>query len=247
MDVLPAIDLRDSKVVRLLQGDYDRQISYDDDPLAVARDFNARGARWLHVVDLDAARTGQPTNYAVIATICRETELRVEVGGGVRSAETIWQLLDMGVARVIIGTRALRDWPWFRDLFDDAALAERIVLGLDAREGQLAVDGWTETTEQSAVAVARRSGDLPLAGIVYTDIATDGMLTGPNLVATAEMVRESPHPIIASGGVRNAEDVAALAGVGAAAVIVGRSLYEGTITIESALAAAVVSESPPED
>ncbi|MCG3179194.1 MAG: 1-(5-phosphoribosyl)-5-[(5-phosphoribosylamino)methylideneamino] imidazole-4-carboxamide isomerase [Phycisphaerae bacterium] len=238
MDILPAIDLRDRKVVRLLQGDYGRQIDYADDPLAVARDFESRGARWLHVVDLDAARTGEPTNYDVIAGLCSGTGLAVEVGGGVRSEATIARLLDMGVTRVVIGTRALREWDWFAGLFAEPRFAGRVVLGLDARAGRLAADGWTQSTGESAVEVARRSGPLPLAGIVYTDIATDGMMTGPNLAAVREMVAASPHPVIASGGVGSADHIRALARTGAAAAIVGRALYEGAVTIESALAAA---------
>lgn len=238
MDILPAIDLRSGRVVRLLQGDYDRQIDYADDPVAVARDFQARGATWLHVVDLDGAKSGRPENIDTIRAIVEGTELRVEVGGGIRDDATAERLLGIGVTRVVIGTRALRDWEWFAALAGRDDMAGRVMLGLDAREGRVAVAGWTETMGDRAVDVAARSGDLPLGGIIYTDIATDGMLTGPNLAAMREMVAASPHPVIASGGVHVADDVAALTETGVAGAIIGRAIYEGTITVEAALAAA---------
>ncbi len=238
MDILPAIDLRAGKVVRLLQGDYDRQIDYADDPSAVAAGFQADGARWLHVVDLDGARSGRPENLPAIEAIVRGTRLRVEVGGGVRSDQTVRRLLGLGVTRVVIGTRALRQWDWFAELAARDEFAGRVMLGLDARGGRLAVEGWTEATALTAVEVARRAESLPLAGIIYTDIATDGMMTGPNLAATGELIAASPHPVVASGGVHRVEDIVGLAELGAAGAIVGRAIYEGKLRLTDALSAA---------
>lgn len=238
MVIIPAIDLRAGKVVRLLQGDYSRQIDYADDPLAVAREFEGQGARWLHVVDLDGARTGEPANLAVVESIAANTGLRVEFGGGVRDEQTAGRLLDAGVTRVVVGTRALRDWDWFAGFVRQVEFAGRVMLGLDARNGQVAVAGWTEATGASAVEVARRADPLPLAGIIYTDIATDGMMTGPNLPALAEMLAATHLPIVASGGVHSADDVRSLRKLNVSGVIIGRAIYEGKITVAEAIAAA---------
>jgi len=243
MDILPSIDLRSGKVVRLLQGDYNRQIDYGDDPLATARIFEQQGARWVHVVDLDGARTGQLANLAIVESIVAGTSLRVEFGGGVRSEETVRRLLEAGVARVVIGTRALRQWDWFCTLVGQKDLAGRIMLGLDARNGQPAVEGWTEAAPagESAVEVARRAEALPaggLAGIIYTDIATDGMMAGPNLAAMAEMVAATALPIVASGGIASLKDVRDLGQLKLAGAIIGRAIYEGRLTVAEALAAA---------
>ena len=238
MEILPAIDLRAGKVVRLIQGDYARQIDYGDDPLAAAARFQSEGARWVHVVDLDGAKSGEPANLGVVESILAKTDLRVQFGGGVRSDATARRLLDAGVTRVVIGTRALRQWDWFSSLVHRGEFAGRVVLGLDAREGQVAVEGWTESTGQSAVAVAERASTLPLAGIVYTDIAADGMMAGPNTKALAEVVAATPLPVIASGGICTPADLVALRRLGAAGAIVGRALYEGLLTVADALAAA---------
>ena len=164
IDILPAIDLRDGKCVRLLQGNYDRQIDYAADPVAVAGGFEAAGARWVHVVDLDGARQGVPANLETIRRIAAATAMNVEVGGGIREAATIEALFEIGVRRVVIGTKAVEAWDWFRQLTYRAGFEGRIALGLDARDGKLAVKGWTEQTQREALEVAREVAGWPLGG-----------------------------------------------------------------------------------
>jgi len=236
MDVIPAIDLRDGKCVRLIQGQYDRQITYKDDPAAQAREFHADGAQWLHVVDLDGAKAGKPVNTESIAAIAKLGLLKVEVGGGLRDEASIRQLLDMGVARVIIGTKAVSDFDWFGEMAEK--FPGQIVLGLDARGSTVATHGWLESSGQSMLEFAARADKLPLGAIIYTDISKDGMLTGPNIERTRELVQAVDTPVVASGGVKEADDIRNLKPIGVAAVIAGRSLYEGTLTLKQALAAA---------
>jgi len=235
MDILPAIDLRDGKVVRLRQGDYGAQTTYADDPVAVAKSFVAAGATWIHVVDLDAARTGRPTNTDAVAAVCKAVSARVELGGGLRDDATVEAALALGVHRVVVGSAALKDWEWFGGLVSRSDLAGRIALGLDAREGRLAVHGWTETTPTSALQIARRTRGWSLGAIVYTDIARDGMLTGVNLDATAGIVQATDVPVIASGGVSGLEDVVACRRIGCAGVVIGRAYYEGRIDLARAI------------
>jgi phosphoribosylformimino-5-aminoimidazole carboxamide ribotide isomerase len=234
MHLFPAIDLRDGQVVRLTQGDYDRQTTYGEDPVAVARSFEAAGCTWLHVVDLDGARAGEMRHVPEIERICRETSLKVEVGGGVRSEGTIDRLLRAGVFRCVIGTKALREWTWFEALMGNPTYRGRLVLGLDARDGKVAVDGWEKSTGQSAVAIAKKVKHWPLAAIVYTDIAVDGMLTGPNVEMTRKIAQSTDVPVVASGGVGTLEHLRALRDLPIQGAIVGRALYEGKFTIEEA-------------
>ena len=233
MEILPAIDLREGKCVRLLQGDYDRQIDYRDDPVGQAREFEQLGAKWLHVVDLDGARAGKMANAGIIARVIENTGLNVEVGGGVREEETIQTLLQVGVRQIIIGTRALEEMDWFEQMV--RKYEGQIVLGLDARDGILRTRGWIEASDQTALAAARKVSDWPLAAIVYTDIARDGMLTGPNVEATREMAENCNVPIIASGGMSKIEDVERLAELELFGIIIGRAYYEGTIDLREAL------------
>jgi len=256
VDVIPAIDLRDGKVVRLLQGRYDRQITYGDDPTEQARQFHADGARWLHVVDLDGAKAGKPINTAAIAAIARVAPLphvapppsgvirssqpgaaglHVEVGGGIRDETSIRQLLDLGVTRVIIGTKAVSDFPWFCEMTEK--FKGQIVLGLDARDAMVATHGWLQGSQQTVLEFAAQADRLPLAAIIYTDIAKDGMLCGPNIERTQALAQAVRTPVIASGGVKELNDIRRLIPIGVAGVIVGRSLYEGTLTLKDALAA----------
>ncbi len=235
MEILPAIDLRNGKCVRLLQGDYDRQIDYNNDPVAQAAEFEQLGAKWLHVVDLDGARKGKMANTDVIAQIIENTELNVEVGGGVRDEETIRNLLQVGVTQVVIGTRALEDFAWFGKISKQSQFHHRIVLGLDTRDGILRTRGWTEASGLTALEVAQRVSDWPLAAIVCTDIARDGMLTGPNVEATREMAENCRVPIIASGGMSRLEDVERLAELELFGIIIGRAYYEGAIDLREAL------------
>jgi phosphoribosylformimino-5-aminoimidazole carboxamide ribotide isomerase len=236
MDIIPAIDLRDGKCVRLIQGRYDRQITYCDDPAEQAKQFHADGARWLHVVDLDGAKLGQPVNTGTISAIARLGLLKVEVGGGLRDEAAIRQLLDTGVTRVIIGTKAVSDFEWFSEMA--LMFKGRIVLGLDARGGTVATHGWIEESAQSMLDFAKRADELPLAAIIYTDISKDGMLSGPNIERTRSLVQTVQTPVIGSGGVTQVADVVKLKEVGCAGAIIGRSLYEGSITLPDAIAAA---------
>jgi len=238
MYLFPAIDLRDGCVVRLYQGDYDQQTTYGDDPVAQARQFADAGASYLHVVDLDGARTGKMTHLPILERICRTTGLTVEFGGGVRDESTIGQLVGAGVKRIVLGTAALRDWSWFETLARTPTLANKLVLGLDARKGKLAVSGWQTTTETTAPEVAERVDGWPLAGIVYTDIATDGTLAGPNLEATRQIAEATSVPVIASGGVGTLDHLRALRELPIFGAIVGRALYDGAFTIDQAIAAA---------
>ncbi len=235
--VFPAIDLRAGKVVRLYQGNYDQQTTYGHDPLAQARAFEQAGASWLHVVDLDGARTGQMTHLEHIASICRQTKLKVEVGGGVRTDATIDALLQAGVTRVVLGTAALQNWPWFEALMGNPTYRGRLVLGLDAKDGKAAVAGWEQTTAGKAVDLARKVRDWPLAAIVYTDIATDGTLQGPNVEQTAAMCDATHVPIVASGGVGTLQHLTQLKTLPIQGAIVGRALYDQKFTLEQAIAA----------
>ncbi|MCK4850197.1 MAG: 1-(5-phosphoribosyl)-5-[(5-phosphoribosylamino)methylideneamino]imidazole-4-carboxamide isomerase [Phycisphaerae bacterium] len=235
MDILPAIDLRSGKCVRLIQGDYQREIRYRDDPVQVALDFQKEGARWIHIVDLDGAKQGKLANLPAIKSITQATSVQIEVGGGIRCLEDIRALLDTGITRVILGTKALLDWPWFENLLQKPELANRLALGLDARDGRLAVSGWTDQTAQSALDLAQRVRDWPLAAIIYTDISKDGMLVGPNLQATEQLALATTVPVIAAGGVTTEADVRALAQLPLAGIIIGRALYEGRISLSQAL------------
>jgi len=235
MEIFPAIDIRSGKVVRLIQGDYGQQIDYAADPVEVAGGFVNCGAGWVHIVDLDGARTGRSLNLEVIKRVIEATELQAQVGGGIRTEGAIRDLLGAGASRVIIGTRALEDWDWFRRIAGRSEFAGKIVLGLDARDGKLAGRGWTDQTELRAVDLASQVSDWPIAAIVYTDIARDGMLTGPNLEQIEAMAKATDVPIIASGGVHCLDDVCRLAGLGVAGVIIGRALYEGKIDLAEAI------------
>ena len=241
MEILPAIDLRGGKVVRLAQGDYDRQTIYHDDPVAVAKLFVQAGAKWIHVVDLDAARTGTPANAVAVRAVVQAVgaDARVELGGGARDTAAVQRMLESGAARVVVGSAAMKDWAWFEVLVARGELAGKLALALDARDGRLAARGWTEQLETSAADLARRARGWPLGAIVYTDIARDGMLSGVNLQATAEIIRATDVPVIASGGISSLDDVRQCARIGCAGAIIGRAWYEGKIDLaEACLAAA---------
>lgn len=235
LEVIPSIDLREGKVVRLAQGDYGRQTNYDVDPIETAKLFSEAGAKWMHIVDLDGAKSGRPMQAELIGKIIQSTNLQVEVGGGVRSTEDVRELLDAGAKRVVVGTKAIEDWPWFESLAKQEHLAKRIVLALDAKEGMVATRGWTQTSERSAVDVAKQVNGWGLAAILYTDVAKDGMLQGPNLHHTKLLAEAGDTPVIASGGVGSIEHIKALKELPVWGVIVGRSLYEGKVNLAEAI------------
>ena len=237
--MIPAIDMRGGRVVRLRQGDFARETAYADDPVAVAQDWERRGARWIHVVDLDGAKAGEPRHLDVVARMAGAVRARIEMGGGFRTGDHLARAFAGGVARIVLGTAAIRE----PRLLEDAAARHpgQVALGIDVRDGAVAIAGWQEGTEVKATDLARRFAPLPLAAVIYTDIGRDGMLAGPNTAGLAEMARAAGHPVIASGGVSSLEDiraVRALENEGVAGVIVGRALYEGTLTLEDALRAA---------
>lgn len=234
MEIWPAIDMRGGKCVRLRQGDYAQETIYADRPADMARQWVAQGAKRLHLVDLDGARDGRSANLQAVREILAEVKVPCQLGGGIRGEETIAELLEIGVQRLIVGTKAIKEPDWFREIC--RKYPQRLALGIDARNGYVATDGWLETSSTSAVELANQFRDEPVAAIIYTDIAKDGMLQGPNFGAMEEMRRAVPIPVIASGGVTSIEDVGKLAASGIAGAILGRALYEGRLNLAEALA-----------
>ena len=239
MLILPAIDLRGGRCVRLRQGDYGQETVFGDDPAALARRWVDQGATFLHLVDLDGAREGRPVNGASVRRIVEAAGMPCQLGGGLRSEADIEQALGWGVRRVVLGTRALQDPAWCAAVC--RRFPGRVLLGIDARQGRVATEGWLHTSELSALDLARRCSGWPLAALVYTDISRDGMLAGPNVEATAELAAAVPVPVIASGGVTTLDDVARLARCGLAGCIIGRALYEGRIDLAEAITVAMRS------
>ncbi len=233
MQIWPAIDLRGGKCVRLQQGDYTRETIFGDNPAATAKHWVSQGAECLHLVDLDGARAGQVSNWPSIEAILHAVDVPCELGGGVRDEATIKRLLEAGIARVVIGTLALKQPDWFRQMCQK--YPDRLALGLDARDGAVATEGWLKTSRTSALDLAQSFAGEPLAAIIYTDIDTDGMLSGPNFDAIALMKQSVGVPVVASGGVATGEDVSQLASLGVAGCIIGRALYEGTVQLPDAV------------
>jgi phosphoribosylformimino-5-aminoimidazole carboxamide ribotide isomerase len=239
VELLPAIDLRDGHCVRLHQGDFAAETVYDDDPVRVAREFEAAGARWIHVVDLDAARTGTRAHLDQIRLIVRSVACRVEVGGGVRSAESALELLDAGVERVVIGTAAIERPALVEELCRE--FPGRVAVGLDARGNEVAIRGWQEGSGADLVDLARRFDGIGLAALIVTEIGRDGTLEGPAFGQLAAVLGASSIPLVASGGVGSLDDLRALARLrsgdrAVAGVIVGRAIYEGRFGVADALA-----------
>ncbi len=233
MQLYPAIDIKGGKCVRLLQGRAADETVYGDDPAAMAQSFEAAGAKFLHVVDLDGAFSGDAKNLSAVRRIVNAVGIPIQLGGGVRSMEAAEARLEMGVNRVILGTAAL----------NDAAFAEeaakrfpnRIVAGIDASNGFVAIKGWTEVTGETALALAQRLRALNIDTVIYTDIARDGTLAGPNLEATREMAQKSGMSVIASGGVGKMDDLFALEALGVSGAIVGKAIYDGRVDLRDAL------------
>lgn len=235
MDIYPAIDLRGGKCVRLRQGDYAQETIFGEDPAAMARRWVSQGAAVLHLVDLDGARVGRPINGESVRAIVAAAGVPCQLGGGIRTEDDIRAVLEWGVQRVVIGTKAVQAPGWLEEMAGKHP--GKIVLGIDARDGLVAVEGWLETSRTSALELARSLHALPLAGLVYTDIARDGMLEGANVEAMAQMCAAAePIPVIASGGVTTTADVRRLAALPLAGCIVGRALYEGRLELKEILA-----------
>lgn len=248
MEIIPAIDLRGGRVVRLIQGDLARETAYSDDPVNVAHEWERRGARRLHLVDLDGAFAGSPASRLSSTQANREALRRIfgairvpaQLGGGLRSLDAVRAALDLGAAVAIVGTAAIRD-PTFLEAVC-AAFPGRVALGLDARAGMLVASGWTESTALRATEFARRVSDFPLAAIVHTEVQRDGMLQGPDIEGLSAVASATRIPLIASGGVSSVQDIQALKALvprGVVGAIIGKALYEGRLTLEAALHAAV--------
>ena len=238
MYLLPAIDILDGRAVRLAKGNYSQVTVYNDDPVDQARKFEAQGATWIHVVDLDGARTGVPENIAIVERIVRETSLSVEIGGGIRTLETLERLADIGATRLVLGTALVND-PDLARAAVECVGGGRLTAGIDAKGGEVAVSGWIEGSGVAACDLAREMGKAGFKHIVYTDIARDGMQTGLDVRAYVQMAKAFGHPVIASGGVANVSDIERLAPVASSieGVITGRAIYEGTLTVEEGVAA----------
>ncbi len=238
--LFPAIDLREGRCVRLYQGDYDKQTTYGDDPVAQARAFVDEGAEVLHVVDLDAARSGEPVNRPVIGAICAALDVPVQVGGGVRTVEAAEALFDVGVDRVVIGTAAVENPALAAELVERG---RSVVIGLDARGDEVATHGWTTSTGRSVSDLAAEFAGIGVSGVVVTEIGRDGTMEGPDVAGLSALLAATEIPVIASGGVGRVEDVTTLASVRTdtgrtlAGAIVGRALYEQRFSVATALAA----------
>jgi len=240
MIIFPAIDLRNGRCVRLLRGEASEETVYHDDPAVPAQKWKDEGAKWLHVVDLDGAFSGESSNLEAMAKILSIGGMQVQLGGGLRTEDSIKTALDLGVSRVIVGTRACNEPQWTADLVSKFG-PESIVVGIDARDGMVATKGWVETTEVSATDLARRLMQLGISRIIHTDIATDGAMKGPNLVAQASMAQAMAEgKLIASGGVTKPKDLEKLSELAVRfpnieGVIVGKALYENTISLQEVL------------
>jgi phosphoribosylformimino-5-aminoimidazole carboxamide ribotide isomerase len=244
MEILPAIDLRGGKCVRLRQGDYAQETVFSDDPVEMARRWADEGTTWLHLVDLDGAKAGKPVNHDVVRRIVQATGVKCEVGGGIRDETAVRLMLDeVGVQRVIIGTQALKQPQWFRGMAQ--RWPDKLVLGIDARNGLVATEGWLDVSQTSAIALAKTYAELDLAAIIYTNIANDGMMNGVDEGKISDLIRLAGLglPVIASGGVTTLEDIYRLSAVSQQhpnliGAIIGRAIYEGRIRIGEAIDAA---------
>ena len=239
MQLFPAIDLRGGQVVRLTQGDYDRMTVYGQDPCAQARSFVAAGAKNLHVVDLDGAKDGTLSNYDTIAALAKQGGLYIEVGGGIRTEERIEKYLSLGVGRCILGSVAVTDFAFTARMLKK--YGDKIAVGVDAKDGYVAIHGWKEVSAEPGVAFCQRLAEAGCKAIIYTDIARDGMQTGIDVAAYRHVAEVAGFPVVASGGISTLDDIRALAAAGEDAIegaITGRALYEGNFTLAQALAAA---------
>jgi phosphoribosylformimino-5-aminoimidazole carboxamide ribotide isomerase len=233
VQIFPAIDIRGGKCVRLRQGDYAQETVFGDDPADMARRWVAQGTKRLHLVDLDGAKAGHPVNTDSIRKVVAAAGVPCQLGGGLRTEAHIRDALDVGIDRVILSTRALYDPLWFRTVCD--LFPGRVILGLDAKHGKVATNGWLELSERSALELAREAAVSPIAGIVYTDISRDGMMQGPNFGAYAELLAAMDTPVFASGGISTLEQVKQLAQLGVAGCVIGRAIYEGQLDLKQVI------------
>jgi len=234
--VIPAVDIRDGRCVRLFQGRLDQETVYFDRPADAARQWAGLGAELIHVVDLDGAFQGHPANFDHVAAIAREAAVPIEVGGGIRSGETVERYLGVGVERVVVGSRALREPEWLAGLCE--RFPGRIVAGVDARDGRVAIEGWAETSEVDAVSFARSLDGLGVRAVIFTDVATDGAMAGPNLGALRRLLDAVATPVVASGGIATLDHVRQVAALGVEGMIIGKALFAGAFSLPSAIAAA---------
>lgn len=236
MRIYPAIDIIDGACVRLVQGDYSQKTKFADDPCEIAMRWQNEGGEFIHIVDLDGARNGEMPNFDLIVRIADKLNIPIEVGGGVRNMECVEKYLDNGINRVIIGTSALSNPDFVKEAV--AKYGERIVVGIDAKDGMVAVNGWEEVSTTSAIDLAKQMEKIGVKTIIYTDIATDGMLKGPNLKAMEEMTEAVSIDVVASGGVSSVDDIEKLKGTGVEGAIVGKALYTDTLYLNDAINAA---------
>lgn len=230
MIIFPAIDILKGKCVRLIQGDYNKEVVYGDSPVDMAKQWQAKNAEFIHIVDLDGARSGKSLNEQIIIDIAKAVDVPIQVGGGIRSMETVKTYLDNGVNRVIVGTAAIEDEAFLQEAVE--TYKERIVVSLDAKDGYVATEGWTDTSDVRALDIVKDLEKLGVKTIVYTDIAKDGMLQGPNLEEQRAINEATSIDVIASGGVTTREDVDNLKELNMYGAIVGKALYDGKITFE---------------
>lgn len=236
MVIYPAIDIKDGKCVRLVQGQFNDETIYSDHPVEMARKFEQLGAEYLHMVDLDGARLGEPQNIATISEIAVKLGIPIQLGGGIRTIEMIEIILCKGIERVILGTSAVKDQEMVKKAIQ--SFGKSLAVAIDARDGLVAIEGWARTSSFTAVGFAKKMEDLGANTIIYTDISRDGMLNGPNLKAMEEMVKNVKIDVIASGGVTSLKDIINLKELGISGAIVGKALYTGDIKLQEAIAAA---------
>ncbi|MCU0315129.1 MAG: 1-(5-phosphoribosyl)-5-[(5-phosphoribosylamino)methylideneamino]imidazole-4-carboxamide isomerase [Fimbriimonadaceae bacterium] len=232
MFLIPAIDIIDGACVRLTEGDYSRKTVYEKDPISVAQSFVDAGAEWIHIIDLDGAKAGDVVNLKLLEKLCRAVPAKIEFGGGIRE-ENLERVLETGVGRAILGTRLVKNLEWAAESF--AQYGERLVAAIDTRDGKVSVSGWSDDTEWDGLAFAQKVASLGAPRVIFTDIATDGKLQGPNYAATRRMVEGLEIPVVASGGVSALSDLPALAEIGCEAVIVGKAIYEGRFDVREAI------------
>lgn len=233
MILLPAVDLYEKKVVRLTRGDYAQMTVYNDDPVAQAGLFQEAGAQWLHTVDLEGAKDGSTPNYSVIEAICKDTSLKVEIGGGIRSLDTIQKYLDAGVERVILGTKAVTDPAFLEESLDK--FGSHIAVGVDIKDGKIAIKGWLETAQDSVEDFFTKLCKLGVSTVICTDVSKDGMLAGTNVDLYRQLSQKFSLDLIASGGVSSQEDLTRLKELGLYGAILGKALYTGALDLKTAL------------